>query len=222
MLEQHLRTYGRPLGLYVDKHSVFRVNQKEIADGKGETHFARVLKSLDIKLICAHSPQAKGRVERANGTLQDRLIKEMRLRGIKNIAEGNDFLSEFIPKYNRQFGKEAKEKENAHRGLRDTDDLERIFARKSKRKLSKNLTFQYESELYQIETKMPNQIRKTHVDIIARPEKPVIIEIGGRPYEYRKWKDVACKRTPVLDTKDLECSWRVLKNQKPGKHHPWR
>ncbi len=99
---------------------------------------------LGIELICAHSPQAKGRVERANGVLQDRLIKEMRIRKISSKEEANKFLPEFIKKYNKKFGKAPRVEENAHRGLRKEDNLERIFARRSERKLPKSLSFQYE------------------------------------------------------------------------------
>lgn len=93
ILEQHLQKHGRPGSLYVDKHSIFRINRDEVKKGDYATHFGRVLKELDIELIYAHSPQAKGRVERANGTLQDRLVKEMRLKQISDIEGGNAFLT---------------------------------------------------------------------------------------------------------------------------------
>jgi len=96
ILEEHLGKYGRPLGLYVDKHSIFRVSREYSGMKESETHFGKVLKELDIELICAHSLQAKGRVERANGVLQGRLIKEMRLKGINRIEEANQFLPGFI------------------------------------------------------------------------------------------------------------------------------
>ncbi len=222
VLENHLKSYGRPCTLYVDKHSVFRVNNQEIKKGEGETHFAKVLKELDIELICAHSPQAKGRVERANGTLQDRLVKEMRLRGISNIEEGNSYLQEFIEGYNRQFGKIATEQEDAHRPLRCQDELERIFARKESRKLSKDLSFQYKKTLYQIQTKSPNRIRKMHAQIIEKRGRPILVEIDGKAYDYKKWKDVADTRPKIIDAKELELSWQKRPQTKPRKHHPWR
>jgi len=106
-LREHLDCYGRPLAMYVDRHSTFRVNREEIKSGTGITHFGGVLKSLDIELICAHSPQAKGRVERKNGVLQDRLIKDMRLANIRSIEEGNLFLKGWIEEHNKRFGKKA-------------------------------------------------------------------------------------------------------------------
>jgi len=221
ILEEHLQKYGRPGSLYVDKHSIFRINQEKTIKGDGKTHFGRVLQELNIELICAHSPQAKGRVERANGTLQDRLTKEMRLKQVGNIEEGNRFLPKFIEAYNKKFGKEAASEEDGHLPLRAADDLERIFARKERRKLSKDLSFQYEGTLYQIQTKKPNRIRKTHAEIIERYGKPIIVEIGGKVYKYTQWNDTAYERTKILDCKELEVSWRSPQNSKPHKHHPW-
>src|SRR5215212_7094974 len=88
----YLQRHGKPVAFYSDKHSVFRVNRKDAAGGDGMTQFGRALDQLNIDLICANAPQAKGRVERANGTLPDRLVKEMRLAGISTIEAGNQFL----------------------------------------------------------------------------------------------------------------------------------
>src|SRR5882757_8649359 len=96
----YLERYGKPVALYSDKHGVFRVNRKDAIGGDGMTQFGRALHALNIDIICANSSQAKGRVERANGTLQDRLVKEMRLSGIDTIAAGNAFLPAFMEKYN--------------------------------------------------------------------------------------------------------------------------
>lgn len=223
VLDQHLKRYGRPGALYVDKHSVFRVTAKEVQSGSAETHFGGVLRALDIKLICAHSPQAKGRVERANGTLQDRLVKEMRLKGIKTIEEANVFFEEFRTIYNGHFGKQSEEKEDGHRELRSKDDLERIFARKQKRTLSKDLTFQYEGTYYQIQTTSPNRIRKTEVEVLFRPGKAVVVEIGGKEYEYKKWKDNAYQKPPIKDAKEMEEGWKKRRGViKVKKHHPWQ
>ncbi len=222
VLELHLKKYGIPRSLYVDKHSVFRVNRQEIKKGEGETHFGKVLKELGVGLICAHSPQAKGRVERANGTLQDRLVKELRLRDISSIEEGNAYLPEFIKQYNRQFGKKANEEEDAHLPLRSTDNLKKIFARKEKRKLSKDLSFQYKGIFYQLEIKERNRIRKTHVDILEMQGKPILVEVGGKSCGYKQWKEVSYQQPKIIDAKELELSWRSPKKSKPKKHHPWR
>src|SRR5512138_402152 len=102
-LRIHLQHHGRPVSLYSDRHGIFRVNNPESAGGTGLTQFGRAVKSLDIEAIHALSPQAKGRVERANQTLQDRLVKEMRLKGISSIAAGNAYLPEFIADFNARF-----------------------------------------------------------------------------------------------------------------------
>ncbi len=105
LMQQHLQTYGRPLAYYSDKHSIFKTTREHCLDGRlAPTQLHRALNSLKIDLICAHSSQAKGRVERANQTLQDRLIKEMRLHNICSIEEANAFLPEFILAYNEKFG----------------------------------------------------------------------------------------------------------------------
>ncbi len=99
-MRSYLTEFGKPLAFYSDKFGVFRVNIPNALSGTGLTQFGRALKELDIELICAHSPQAKGRVERANQTLQDRLTKELRLRGICSLAAANAYLPEFIAAYN--------------------------------------------------------------------------------------------------------------------------
>ncbi|MCB9092692.1 MAG: ISNCY family transposase [Pseudobdellovibrionaceae bacterium] len=115
ILEQHLSKYGVPKALYVDKHAIFLTSRDSEMCQK--THFARVLKDLGIELIFANSPQAKGRVERVHGTLQDRLIKEMRLQNICTIKEANAFLPMFIEIYNAKYGVEAREIPDGHRHL---------------------------------------------------------------------------------------------------------
>ena len=221
ILESHLQTYGRRSALYVDKHSIFRKNQKEISNGDLQTHFGKVLKELNITLICAHSPQAKGRVERANSTLQDRLVKEMRLKGISTIEEANEYLPEFMVDFNKKFGREPAENKDAHRPLLEGTDLERIFARKATRKLSKELSFSYEGVIYHLKTQNPNRVKKTHVEIFSRPNKPLIVELDGVSQNYAKWDEAAYKRTPVMDNKQIEVLWKPLP-PKPSKRHPWR
>ncbi len=221
LLKKHLEKYGRPLALYVDKHSVFRVNRKELEKGVGITRFGKVVKDLEIELICAHSPQAKGRVERKNGVYQDRLIKEMRLRGISGIEEANKYLPEFLEGINKKFGREPEEKEDAHREWRKGDDVERIFASKEERVLSKNLTLQYKGVLYQINTKTPHRMKHGKVEVIEREGKPIEIEYQGVKLRYQKWSEVVYEKPKVLDHKQME-TWGIRKAPKPKRHHPWR
>jgi len=221
-LKEHLKRYGRPLGLYVDKHGTFKVNREEVKKGVGITHFGKVLKELDIELICAHSPQAKGRIERSNGVLQDRLIKEMRLEGISTIEQGNAFLPRFFKKHNKRFRKEAASPENAHRAMRKKDDLERIFARKDQRKLSKDLTFQHHGILYLIETKTPNRMRHASVDVLWKDNQPIEVEYSGKKLKYKIWQEKAYEQPPVLDAKEIGAALAKRRQPKPSKYHPWR
>jgi hypothetical protein len=223
ILQEHLKKHGRPLALYVDKHSIFRVNREELKKGSGITHMGKILKELDIELICAHSPQAKGRVERRNGVLQDRLIKEMKLRGISNMEEANKFLPEFLLGFNKRFGKTAMNSVDAHRTLREQDDLTRIFSRRDTRKLSKNLMFQHHGISYLIETKIPNRLRYATVEIRWRKEEPIEVEYNGIKLQYKKWAEITYEKPQVCDSKEMEIGRQTSRKQsKPSKHHPWR
>jgi hypothetical protein len=123
--------------------------------------------------------------------------------------------------YNRKFEVEPRNPEDAHRALREQDNLERIFARRSTRKISKNLSFQYEGTFYQIEPSLPNRFSATHVNILERPGKPILIEAGGKEYPYSEWGSQQGK-PKVLDSKELEAYWPSHIKKKPGKRHPWR
>lgn len=223
LLEEHLKGYGRPLGIYVDKHSIFRVNREEIAKGVGITHFGQVVKDLEIGLICANSPQAKGRVERKNGLFQDRLIKEMRLQRINTMEEGNIFLPKFLREINKRFGVAPSDPKDAHRPLRAKDDLRKIFARKDKRKLSKDLSFQHNSILYLIETKTPNRLRHAMITVLSIQGEVIEVQYNGTKLRYKKWIERVSEQPEVIDRKVIvakDLGYR--KNIKPGKHHPWR
>jgi hypothetical protein len=144
-LEKHLKHYGRPRNIYSDRFSVF--------DSPVEgnlTQFKRTLKTLGISSILANSPQAKGRVERANRTLQDRLIKEMRLLGISTIEEANKYANRFIEIYNRKFSREPASQPDAHRPLETQVDLTRVLSRYEERTLTKDAMFQFHSRFYKI------------------------------------------------------------------------
>jgi transposase len=154
--ENYLLQYGRPAAFYSDKLGVFRINHPNSLDAAGTTQFGRALYELDIVLICANTPQAKGRVERANRLLQDRLVKELRLRGISDMDTANVYLPQFRAELNRRFAVAPRQPEDAHRPLRATDDLARILAVRELRTLSKNLTISYNNVVYQIQTGRPS------------------------------------------------------------------
>ena len=152
VLHDHILAHGVPVALYSDKHSIFRINAKE-ADPEAETQFSRAARELGIECIHAHSPQAKGRVERANQTLQDRLVKEMRLAGINNMDEANAWLPGYIEQYNRRFAVEPKDASDAHLDDEGTPEtLLRTLSVQVTKTLSKNLSCQHQNQLLQVAT----------------------------------------------------------------------
>jgi len=145
VMEQHIARYGRPRALYTDRSAICQVRQ-----GDSITQFHEALLDLDIELILANSPQAKGRVERANRTLQDRLIKELRLRGIDTIADANLYLPEFLEAYNQKFSREPRNTVDVHRPL-EGHDLTAILCQREVRTLSASCVFQYDCQFYEIQ-----------------------------------------------------------------------
>jgi transposase len=155
-LREHVLTHGRPLAFYSDRHGIFRVNAKDAASGDGKTEFGRVVERLEIGLINALTPQAKGRVERANQTLQDRLIKEMRLRNISSMQAAQAFLPSFMVTWNARFAVPPRDPVPAHRPWTQTKDaLDLLLARRKERVLSKALTFSYGGTKYCVNTSGP-------------------------------------------------------------------
>ena len=181
-LEQH----GKPVAFYSDKHGVFRVNRKDAAGGDGMTQFGRALDALNIDIICANSSQAKGRVERANATLQDRLVKEMRLLGISSMEAGNAFLPVFMADYNARFAKPPFDDRDLHRSCAEHDDLDDAFAWKEERSVSVNLTLQYDQVMFILE---PNEITRSQarkrVMMIDYPDGRLAIRHHGVDLPYR-------------------------------------
>src|SRR5439155_15227243 len=124
-----LEAHGKPIAFYSDKHSIFRVSQEEAAGGDGMTQFGRALADLNIEILCANSSQAKGRVERAHATLQDRLVKELRLAGISDLDAANAVLPGFMASYNGKFARPPAQALDLHRPLEGMNQLGDILYR---------------------------------------------------------------------------------------------
>jgi hypothetical protein len=162
LINSHIKKYGRPISLYSDQHSIFVPNHKIANINNTNTQFKRAMNTLGIELILAKSPQAKGRVERANKTLQDRLVKEMRLNNINNIEQANEFLESFRLDHNKRFAKAPISKENAHQELlHSSRELDLILSIHRKKKPTKALEFTYQKRIYQIDKKAMHVINKT-------------------------------------------------------------
>lgn len=220
--QMYIEKHGRPQTLYPDKHSVFRVNREGALSGTGLTQFGRAMEELDIQLICANTPQAKGRVERRHRDLQDRLIKAMRLQKISTLEEANAFLPSFIEDFNKRFGKEAQNPSNAHRPLLDRHILDRIFCLKEKRYLSKNLTLQYKTVIYQVITDRPGYaMKKKEVEILESKKGKIIVEYKSKPLTVMAYNQMQGE-TEIVSAKELTTVLKEKKKYRPARHHPWK
>lgn len=227
-LHDYCQQHGRPVALYSDKHSIFRVN---LPDKEGEiTQFTRAIKTLDIEPIHANTPQAKGRVERANQTLQDRLVKEMRLQGIDNIDDANAFLPRFIEDYNQRFAITPRCQEEAHRPvLHDPEELALIFSLHHPRKLSKNLTCQFNNTQYQLQGYGNGyRLRGATITVCESFSGEITLLCEGRSLAYQPLQQ-GQRPVPIEDEKTLSARIDQIKQQqqqrpqwKPSIDHPWK
>jgi transposase len=214
--------YGKPLAFYSDKHGIFRVNIPNCNQKEQFTQFGRAAKELDIKLICASSPQAKGRVERVNQTLQDRLVKELRINNISTIEEANQFLEKtYLEEFNNQFTVLPLSTKNAHRKIGKEVDLSEILCEKHNRVVSKNLEFHFENIIYQIKLpKPPIGLIKGRVIVIRKLDGSILVKYKGAPLpvvEYFKQPH----NGKIVSSKEIERFLRVKRRPKVSRHHPW-
>jgi hypothetical protein len=223
--ENYFKRHGKPVAFYSDKHGVFRVNMPSAGKSDALTQFGRAMQDLDIQIICANTPQAKGRVERANQTLQDRLPKEMRLLKINTREAGNAYLPEFMADFNKRFADEPRSDVDAHRPLTTKDDLARILTWQETRTISKNLTVQFENIVYQIQTEHPTYaMRNAIVTVCVDAKQNVTLLYNGKSLPYTVFHKQA-KQAEVVLAKDLN---QTIKTKpapvphKPAPDHPWR
>jgi transposase len=228
-VEIYITEHGKPRSFYSDKLGVFRVNMPHPVSGTGLTQFGRAMKELSIELLCAHSPQAKGRVERANQTLQDRLVKELRLRAISSAREANAYLPEFIADYNRRFSVVPRSPEDAHRPLGAGEDLSRILSWCETRVLSKNLTLSYDGRIYQVETqRAAYTMRGARVEVRETGAGEVRIEYKGRSLPFSVYHEQEREQGRVVEPKQIEVSLAKAAGGAGRKRagvalsHPWR
>jgi hypothetical protein len=219
LLRQYLAAHGKPAGLYTDKHGIFRINIPNAGLGDNLTQFGRAMQSLEIPILCANTPQAKGRVERANKTLQDRLVREMRLRGINDMQQGNAYLPEFMADFNRRFAVPARSSLDAHRPLQAHQELDQILAWQETRLLTKNLTLQFKKIVYQIQTERPAYaLHKVEVTICQDHQGKVTILYKGDQLAYTIFQKQE-HQSEVVTAKQIE---HPRKPFHPAPDHPWR
>lgn len=225
VVRRYLEKEGMPSAFYSDKYGVFRVNAVDAKSGTGETQFGRVCRTLGIELICAHSPQAKGRVERVNQTLQDRLVKELRLAQISDRESANAFLPSYMKLHNQRFAVMPRESQNAHRqwvlGGKVTD---RLFSLRSQRILTKNLELNYHTKIYQIQTQTKGyRLRGAKVDVYENAAGLVTIVYQEQVLSHQCFTK-ALRPAPIADAKMLTTKLDNLGKikHKPVSTHPWR
>jgi hypothetical protein len=214
---RYIQRSGIPLKVYLDKHTTYKSNGKptleeELAGIEPLSEFERALKELGVEVLHAHSPQAKGRIERFFGTLQDRLVKEMRLRGIQKIEEANLFLEQYWPTYNRKFRVSAKEKGDFHRELPKRLNLDNILCVKAQRAMRNDFTVAYNRKLYQIE----DRIRVARVMVHERVDGSLAIVSKDR---FLKFREIVTR--PVREKKQ-PMRQATKKTYIPPKDHSWR
>jgi hypothetical protein len=222
---RYLTRHGRPLAFYSDKHSIFRLTNTAATSGTGLTQFGRAMTELAIEIICANSPQAKGRVERVNQTLQDRLVKELRLQGISDPQQANAYMPAFMADFNRRFGVPPANPTEAHRPLLAGHNLDRIFTVQTPRTVSKNLTVQHHKQVYQLQVpRSTHAFRGAQVLVLEDAQDQLTIEYQGRTLAYALYQ-AQCRQADIVPSKQLNAAVEAVTAKpptKPAAHHPWR
>src|SRR4030042_758166 len=214
--KRYIKKNGIPQSIYLDKHTTYKSTAKptigeELSGSEPLSEFGRALKDLGVKLIHANSPQAKGRVERLFRTLQDRLVKGMGLRGIKNKEEAKQFLDYYLPLYNKSFSHAPQGKENLHRKIPQGTNLDSILCIKNERTLRNDFTIAYNNKLYQIE----DNIRAEKVTVEERIAGSMFITYKGK-----RLKNKEIQKRPISEKTVSE--QKARKVSIPSADHPWR
>jgi len=224
---RYIRKYGIPHSLYADRHTTYQSTAKlSIEDElegkkKSQTQFERAVGELDVKIIRAYSPQAKGRIERQFRTFQDRVIKEMRIREVSNIEEANEFLVRYLPIYNKRFGVIAKEKADLHRLVPKGINLDIIICIKNRHALRNDFTVVHKNKLYQIK----GNSKAKSVIIEERINGSISIRSNDSKNENLKYKEIIGlpkkKYTQIKKPKQNLMNLPIKKHIPPP-NHPWR
>jgi hypothetical protein len=222
-LGTYLASHGCPVAFYSDKHSVFKVNKPDAKGGSGMTQFGRALAELNIEIICANSSQAKGRVERANRTLQDRLVKELRLENVCDMDAGNAFLPEFLVRYNKHFAVQPFKPEDLHRSLNVAGSrLNEILCHREQRHVSQQLSIAYDRKQIILErSDLADDLGGKYVDLYHFPDGRLEVRWKGVSLPYRVFaKDQRVSHTAVVENKRLGHALSLIKAAQDRKHEP--
>ncbi|OAN63661.1 ISNCY family transposase [Sphingomonas sp. TDK1] len=216
----YLERHGKPIAFYSDKHSVFR-NNRAAADSDGMTHLGRALDALDIEIICANSPQAKGRVERANSTLQDRLVKAMRLEGISSIAEANRFLPSYLAQHNARFACVPADPRDAHRPLAPHENVEAEMVWRVERSVTGALALHYNKAMFILEpTPLARTLARKRVHVCEFPDGRIEVRHGEVVLPYRVYdKMQRVNQAEIVENKRLGAALAMAQALQAARPH---
>lgn len=219
LLGTWLRKHGRPIAVYTDRHSIFEAHEKgqPLADPNAETQFGRALRELDIELIRAHSPQAKGRVERSFGTAQDRWVKELRLAKVRTCVEANAVLEKLIPEHNRRFAKPARQARDAHRRLGPTHQLDSILSIQTERVVSNDYVVRFANRFYQLLPPVYPGERRGRVVVEERLDGTLKIRFKGHYLAYREFSEGESLGGSAPKPPEFNASTADARAAKPGR-----
>jgi hypothetical protein len=222
LLGRWLRKYGRPLAVHTDRHSTFEPHGKgrPLADPEATAQFGRALGELGVELIRAHSPQAKGRVERSLGTAQDRWVKELRLARAKTGEQANAVLEKLVPDHNRRFARTAAKAADAHRGLGADHRLGSILSIQAERVVSNDYVVRWASRHYQLLPPAHPGERGGRVVVEQRLDGSMAIRFGKRYLAYREVEATSGGEEVAGPPKGSKK--KPSKVWKPPADHPWR
>ena len=211
----YIESHGKPVAFYSDKHGIFRVNARNATGGDGMTQFGRALHELNIDIICANTSQAKGRVERAHKTLQDRLVKELRLAGVSDIDAANGFLPAFTEAYNSRFARPPRSDKNVHRPVAGHENMDSSFCWQEDRTVSQNLTFQYDRMMFLLE---PNEIttalKRKRITVYDHPDGRLEVRHKGVELPFKIFDKVRqVDQGAIVDNKRLGAVLEVIQEQ---------
>jgi hypothetical protein len=218
----YVARYGLPRALYVDRDSIYRPDREatlaeNLAGNEPTTQFGRAMQALDVELILAHSPQAKGRVERVNGTLQDRLVKALRRAKIRDLAAANRFLQEkFLPAFNRRFVRKAARAGDLHRRVPRGVDLAQVLSIREPRRVQEDWTVRFENRWFQLaEVHQKLTLAGRQVTVCQRLDGRLELLYGGHALSYREIPAPPPRASVVPEI-------RSSQGQRPADDHPWR
>jgi hypothetical protein len=222
-LHGYLEAHGRPIAFYSDKHSVFRATRQDAKGGQGMTQFGRALAELGIEILCANSSQAKGRIERANRTLQERLVKELRLAGISGVEAGNAFLPGFVERFNARFAVPPARPRDLHRPLDPAAGrLRDILCRRELRHVGQQLTLSFERKLIMLEqSEVTVGLAGRYVDLYAFADGRLDVRWQGLSLSYRVFdKDQRVSQAAIVENKRLGEVLAFIKSQQDRQRPP--